>query len=76
MGSPRKLVPHALGDDATVAELLSTAVVETPGDLIARVRDAWPDLWAGIRDQARAHHLPPGAMLMQVIERGLEEFSA
>lgn len=62
--------------DPSPAELLATGLVETPGDLIARVRLRWPDLWAAIVARARASGVPAGAMLMTVIERGLEEISA
>ena len=51
---------------------IATALVETPADLIATVRRQWPDQWQRIVDQAREAGTLPGAMLAQVIERGLE----
>ena len=75
-GSPRAPVPHALPIDAAPAEVFATALVETPGDLIARVRAAWPELWAAVVKVSRASGEPAGATLMRVISRGLEEFSA
>lgn len=76
MGSPRMPVPHALPANAAPAEVLATALVETPGDLIARVRAAWPELWAAVVKASRASGEPAGATLMRAISRGLEEISA
>ncbi len=76
MGSSRMPVPHALPVDAAPAEVLATGLVETPGDLIARVRMAWPDLWAAVVKASRASGEPAGATLMRAISRGLEEISA
>jgi hypothetical protein len=75
-GSARGPVRHVLLADAAPAEILATALVETPGDLIGRVRAAWPELWAGVVQAARASGEPAGATLMRVISRGLEEISA
>ena len=76
MASHRTPLAHTLPHDASAGEVLSTALIETPGDLIARVRARWPELWAGVIDRARQSGVPAGAMLMTVIERGLEEISA
>lgn len=57
---------------ASAPESIATALVETPADLIATVRRQWPDQWQRIVDQAREAGTLPGAMLAQVIERGLE----
>ncbi|WP_010184754.1 hypothetical protein [Sphingomonas sp. PAMC 26605] len=76
MGSHRMPVPHALPVDAAPAEVLATGLVETPGDLIARVRSAWPELWAAVVKASRASGEPAGATLMRAISRGLEEISA
>ncbi|MEG3177030.1 hypothetical protein U1872_12380 [Sphingomonas sp. RB3P16] len=75
-GSQRAPVPHALPADAAPAEILATGLIETPADLITRVRSAWPELWAGVVRASRARGEPAGATLMQVISRGLEGISA
>lgn len=76
VGLRRMPVSHALPVDAAPAEVLATALVETPSDLIARVRSAWPELWAAVVKASRASGEPAGATLMRVISRGLEGFSA
>ncbi|GAA4220225.1 hypothetical protein GCM10022253_23880 [Sphingomonas endophytica] len=58
--------------DASPSETIATALVETPADLIATVRRRWPDQWHQIVERARKAGTLPGAMLAQVIERGLE----
>lgn len=76
VGSQRMPVPHALPVDAAPAEVIATALVETPGDLIARVRSAWPELWAAVVKASRVNGEPAGATLMRVISLGLKDISA
>lgn len=57
---------------ASQAETVATRLVETPADLIATVKRTWPDQWRRIVERARVEGTLPGAMLAQVIERGLE----
>ena len=64
--------PLDLLPNATAAERLSTAMVETVNDLIATVQRRWPEQWAQIVGAAREQGVLPGAMLGNVIERGLE----
>lgn len=56
---------------ATPAELIVTALVETPSDLVRHVAVRWPQVWQAVLLRAREEGKPPGAALLAVIERGL-----
>lgn len=57
---------------ATPAELVASALVETPSDLIRHVAVRWPAVWQAVLLRARADAKPPGATLLAAIERGLD----
>jgi hypothetical protein len=63
---------HSLRRDLTRAEQISTMFVETPGDTVALIKRRWPDVWSRVVDAARDVGQAPGAMLVSLIERGLE----
>lgn len=56
---------------ATPAELVATAMLETPSDLVRHVAVRWPAVWQAVLLRARADGKQPGATLLAVIERGL-----
>lgn len=56
---------------ATPAELVASALLETPSDLVRHVAVRWPQVWQAVLVRARADGTPPGATLLAVIERGL-----
>lgn len=63
--------PTAPSVKATPAELVVSALVETPSDLVRHVAVRWPQVWQAVLLRARAEGKPPGAALLAVIERGL-----
>jgi len=63
---------QSLRRDLTRAEQISTMFVETPGDTVALIKRRWPDVWSRVVDAARDVGQAPGAMLVSLIERGLE----
>lgn len=72
---PRVRTPEyaaPLRRDLTRAELLASAIVDTPGALIDLVKRRWPGTWDRVLLQARADGEAPGATLLRVIEAGLE----
>ncbi len=56
---------------ATPAELVASALLETPSDLVRHVAVRWPQVWQAVLLRARADGKPPGATLLAMIERGL-----
>lgn len=56
----------------TTRERVATALVETPGDLIATIKRRWPEHWRAVLAKARAADVSPAAMLDRVIACGLE----
>jgi len=56
----------------TPVERVQTLCVESPGELIAVVQRQWPQVWQRTLDAARSAGTLPGAMLVALIERGLE----
>lgn len=63
---------HSLRRDLTPAEQISTMCVATPGDTVEVVKRRWPDVWIRVVDAARDVGQAPGAMLIALIERGLD----
>lgn len=63
---------HSLRRDLTPAEQISTMCVATPGDTVEVVQRRWPDVWIRVVDAARDVGQAPGAMLIALIERGLD----
>lgn len=63
---------HSLRRDLTPAEQISTMCVATPGDTVEVVQRRWPDIWIRVVDAARDVGQAPGAMLIALIERGLD----
>ncbi len=55
----------------SLAERMASALVETPGDVIAAVKRQWPELWAQVMAEGRGRGVMPGVALMDVIARGL-----
>lgn len=70
---PIKAVP--ISAPATVkaspGELVASALLETPSDLVRHVAVRWPTVWQAVLLRARADEKPPGAALLAAIERGL-----
>ncbi len=64
---------HSLRRDLTPAEQISTMCVATPGDTVEVVKRRWPDVWNRVVNAARDVGQAPGAMLIALIERGLDE---
>ncbi|KQN91562.1 hypothetical protein ASE90_01800 [Sphingomonas sp. Leaf67] len=56
---------------ATPAELVASALLETPSDLVRHVAVRWPQVWQAVLLRARADGKLPGVTLLAVIERGL-----
>lgn len=63
---------HSLRRDLTPAEQISMMCVATPGDTVEVVQRRWPDVWIRVVDAARDVGQAPGAMLIALIERGLD----
>jgi len=63
---------NTLRRDLTPAEQISTLCVATPGDTVGLVKQRWPDVWNRVVDAARDVGQAPGAMLVALIERGLD----
>lgn len=63
----------SVANPITVAaiDFMQTEMVATPSDLVALVRDQWPDLWARVRVEARRQRQSPIAQLIAAIEAGL-----
>ena len=55
-----------------VASFLVAVGPETPGEAISLVRERWPSTWARIVLAARERREAPGALMVALIERGLE----
>ncbi|MGN5374609.1 hypothetical protein [Sphingomonas hankookensis] len=64
-------VPSVVAVKATPAELVASALLETPSDLVRHVAVRWPVVWQAVLLRARADEKPPGATLLAAIERGL-----
>ncbi len=65
-------VPRVSLAGLTPVERVQTLCVESPGELIAVVQRQWPQVWQRTLDAARSAGTMPGAMLVALIERGLE----
>ncbi len=63
---------NTLRRDLTPAEQISTLCVATPGDTVGLVKQRWPDVWNRVVNAARDVGQAPGAMLVALIERGLD----
>lgn len=71
----RRITPEyaaRLRAGATPAEQIATLCVASVPELIETVKRRWPGQWQRIVDAARTAGTLPGAMLGEVIERGLE----
>ena len=72
MGEKAPAYLNRLRRDLTPAEQISTLCVATPGDTVGLVKQRWPDVWNRVVDAARDVGQAPGAMLVALIERGLD----
>jgi hypothetical protein len=72
MGEKAPAYLNRLRRDLTPAEQISTLCVATPGDTVGLVKQRWPDVWNRVVNAARDVGQAPGAMLVALIERGLD----
>jgi hypothetical protein len=56
----------------SVGEQIATAGNSTPEEAAATLRAAWPDLWATIIGLGRSNGLRPVAMMVHLIQKGME----